>query len=159
MARKRLAMLPAAALAAVALTACSPEIKGYTGISVDTTGRASAEIVWCDPGSPESVMLFRDSDADNSPTTWPEWPGRDYPLPPGATSPATVPLTDFPTDPTVLSMYAASEFTTRRVTFTVAELAQVPSGSILITEVQEGEERQRTVTRDEFAHLADDLCG
>ncbi|MEE3918947.1 hypothetical protein V2I01_12430 [Micromonospora sp. BRA006-A] len=55
---RRAVATPAAALIVLAeLTACSPEIKGVTGLTVDAHGRPHAALAWCADRPPDLVVL------------------------------------------------------------------------------------------------------
>ena len=153
----RIAGFGAAAVLLGALSACTPVVHGVTGVSVDADGRASAEIVWCGTNRPDVVLLFADGDdKDELP-----WPGHEIAVPDDGQVPTTVPLSDLPPADVSLRMYGVdedSEFTTESVSFTTAELATLPAGTVLVTEWRDERYVQRTVPREEFARLADGQC-
>ncbi|SCE99276.1 hypothetical protein GA0070612_2799 [Micromonospora chokoriensis] len=58
-------------------------------------------------------------------------------------------------------MYGVADdnsFTSHAVTFRFAEVADLRPGSVLITEVVDSLDEQRTVSMEEFASLAKDEC-
>ncbi|MET8084563.1 hypothetical protein [Micromonospora sp. NPDC005237] len=171
---RRLSVLLAAAILVLAgLTACTPEIKGVTGVGVDADGQPVAVLSWCADRPPDVVMFFAER-ASISPspsavatsTSWPYWPGRRYAVPRAATSPTTVPLEGFPRDPApspnaafqLFGVASDSSFTSRSVTFRLTELEDMRPGSVLITEIVGNGEVQRSVSVDEFASLGKDAC-
>ncbi|SIN33974.1 hypothetical protein [Micromonospora cremea] len=165
------ARLAVAVLILGGLTSCSPERKGITGLTVDAAGRPLAALAWCSDRPPDIVSLFTVREATSPtpsgrPTPWPMWPGEKYTVPRAATSPTTVPLESFPpgsgADPDVAyAMYGVADdnsFTTHRVDFRVGELTDLAAGSVLVTEIVEGEEVQVTLSLEEFAHRGENEC-
>ncbi|MEU5722672.1 hypothetical protein [Micromonospora sp. NPDC047738] len=165
--RRAVAASAAALLTVPALTACTPEIKAATGISVDESGQPVAMVAWCAARPPDVVLLFDATADDRHPrhTEW-DWPGREYRVPDEATSPATVPLTGFP--PAKLpvgvvdfAMYAVaddSSFTSQRVGFRLADLAGLKPGSVLVTDYQDKAESLHELTLEEFARRGAEEC-
>ncbi|GIG90224.1 hypothetical protein Pen02_51600 [Plantactinospora endophytica] len=172
--RRIAASSTAALLILTGLTACTPEIKGVTGLTVDTDGRLLAALAWCADRPPDVVILFAERDGVSpapsgvsaSTVNWPDWPGREYDVPRGSTSPATVHLAGFPPEPVpdphatfrTYGVAGNSSFTSVSVTFRLAELSGLEPGSILITTTEAGEEVQQEVSLDEFARLGKDAC-
>ncbi|MBM0277575.1 hypothetical protein [Micromonospora tarensis] len=167
------ASLAAAMLVSAGLTACTPVIKGITGVTVDADGQPLAVLAWCADRPPEVVVFFAERDSispspSDAPTSasWPYWPGRDYAVPRAATSPTTVRLEGFLPDPAprpypAFRMYGVgsnNSFTMRSVTFWLAELEGLRPGSVLITEIVENGEARRSVSMEEFAGLGKDEC-
>ncbi|MCW3817786.1 hypothetical protein ONA91_25375 [Micromonospora sp. DR5-3] len=165
--RRAVAASAAALITVAGLTACSPEIKGVTGVSVDGSGQPVAMLAWCASHPPDVVLLFDATADDRHPrrTEW-DWPGREYRVPDDATSPATVPLTGFPpsTLPTGVvdfAMYAATDdnsFSAARVTFRLADLAGLKPGLVLVTGYQDESESLRELTLEEFARRGAEEC-
>lgn len=153
------------------LTGCSPERKGVTGLTVDDAGRPLAAVAWCASRPPDVVVLFRTQEP-SSPTpsvpvtVAPAYSRWDYTVPRTATSPATVLLDGFPPEPVVdpdvaFTMYAVaddSSFTTLRVSFRLGELADLAPGTVLFTDIVDGEEVQQRVSLEEFARRGESEC-
>ncbi|WP_165435812.1 hypothetical protein [Micromonospora violae] len=51
-----------------------------------------------------------------------------------------------------------SSFTSRSMTFRLAEVESLRPGSVLITDIVDGGEEQRSVAIEEFASLGRDAC-
>ena len=168
--RRMIALLAAGLLILGGLTSCTPETKGITGLSVDADGRPLAVLAWCADRPPDVVRLFPVKDSTSptpsDPPNWQTWPGRDYPVPGTATSPTTVPLEGFPpesvADPdATFAMYGSAEdnsFTLHRVSFRLGELTDLAPGSVLATDIVDGEEVQESLSLDEFARRGRDEC-
>ncbi len=172
--RRTIALLAAAVLILGGLTSCTPEKKGITGLSVDADGRPLAVLAWCADRPPDVVRLFPVKDSTSPtpsgpatlPPNWQTWPGRDYTVPGTATSPTTVPLEGFPpesvADPdATFAMYGSPEdnsFTSHRVSFRLGELTDLAPGSVLATDIVDGEEVQESLSLDEFARRGRDEC-
>ncbi|MCW3840530.1 hypothetical protein ONA70_10525 [Micromonospora yasonensis] len=166
------APLAVALLVLAGLTSCSPVRKGITGLTVDVDGRPLAAAAWCAERPPDVVALLTvvSPTPSGRATPSPIWPSslpvhRSYAVPREATSPATVPLVDFPpqsaTDPdAAFRMYAVAEdtsFTSVPVYFRLGELAGLKPGSIIITAWNNGDQVQQSITLDEFARRVHDL--
>ncbi|SFC14965.1 hypothetical protein [Micromonospora sediminimaris] len=171
--RRIVATLAATLLVLTALTACTPEIKGITGLTVDADGRLLAALAWCADKPPDVIVLTAARAVSPTPSgvpvpsaNWPSWPGRDYDVPRDATSPATVQLPGFPSDPApdrraAFRMYGVadnSSFTTHAVTFRLPELAGLRPGSVMTTAIVSNDEVPRYVSLDEFARLGRAEC-
>jgi hypothetical protein len=159
------ALVLVAALILGGLTACTPASEGITGISVDADGQPVAVLAWCASRPPDGISL--DDGRSDRPSAGPSWPGQDFPMPPRAVSPATVPLIGFPPPQpppgvTSFALYAGAydnSFNTRRVRFRPSELAALRPEQVLITEIlDDGTERNAVVTREELARRAADEC-
>ena len=100
------------------------------------------------------------------PPNWQTWPGQEYAVPRTATSPTTVPLEGFPpesvADPdATFAMYGSPEdnsFTLHRVSFRLGELTDLAPGSVLATDIVDGEEVQESLSLEEFARRGRDEC-
>ncbi|MFG1761618.1 hypothetical protein [Micromonospora echinofusca] len=172
--RRIVASLAAALLVLAGLTSCTPEVKGVTGLTLDADGQPFAALAWCGDRPPDVLLLFAEedsvspapSDLPTPSTNWPYWPGRKYAVPRDAASPTTVHLVGFPPEPatdphTAFRLFGAtnnSSFASRSVTFRLAELANLQPGSILITDIVDNDEVQRSISLDEFARLGRDEC-
>ncbi|WP_262281731.1 hypothetical protein [Micromonospora sp. MA102] len=159
------ALVLVAALILAGLTACTPATEGITGITVDADGQPVAVLAWCASRPPGGIAI--DDGRSDRPSAGPSWPGQDFPVPPRAVSPETVPLIGFPPPeppPGVTSfvLFAAADdnsFNTRPVRFQPSELAALRPEQVLITEILEGGmERNAVVTREELARRAADEC-
>ncbi|WP_203718133.1 hypothetical protein [Asanoa siamensis] len=164
MAAGRIAGACAAAVLIAALSACWPVRLGVTGVSVDERGQPTAEIVWCGDNRPEVVVLWALTDATLSRTEL-DTHLRHATVPNDGTWPATAPVGEQVAELGALGlpyrMYGVDEdsaFTTEAVHFDLSELPALPPDTILITEWRNDRYVQRTVTRAEFARLADGLC-
>ncbi|MGW3888339.1 hypothetical protein ACWD69_06605 [Micromonospora chokoriensis] len=172
-ARRISASLIVAMLVLAGSTACTPVIKAVTGLTVDADGRPFAVLSWCADRPPGKVILLADErSVSPSPSgtaasqSWPSWPRQRYGVPPAATSPTAVRLEGFPPDPApdpdeAFRLYGVaddSSFTSHAVNFRFAEVADLRPGSVLITEVVDSRDEQRTVSMEEFASLGKDAC-
>jgi hypothetical protein len=108
-------------------------------------GQPLAALAWCADRPPEVVLLLAErdpvspapSDVPVPSTNWPHWPGRKYAVPRDATSPTTVHLMGFPPEPAadphaafrLRGTASSNSFTSRSVTFRLAELAGLQPGS------------------------------
>ncbi|MBQ0990931.1 hypothetical protein KBX08_12630 [Micromonospora sp. H61] len=166
-------LLVAGVLALTGLSACTPTIKGITGVGVDADRQPVAVLSWCADRPPDVVTFFTQrASISPSPSTvatstgWPYWPGRRYAVPRAATSPTTVRLEGFPPDPTpgrhvafrLFGVASDNSFTSHSVTFRLAELEDMQPGSVLITDIVDNGEVQRSVSVDEFASLGQNAC-
>ncbi len=169
--RRAVGLLAVAAFLVGGLTGCSPERKGITGLTVDSAGRPFAAVAWCADQPPEVLLLFRNRETVSPTPSVPamstlKYPGLRFAVPRTATSPATVPLDGFPPEPAVASdvvfaMYAVADdnsFTTHRVSFRLAELIDLAPGSVLFSDIVDGEEVQQNVSLEEFARRGESEC-
>ncbi len=172
--RRTIALLASPVLILVGLTSCTPETKGITGLTVDVDGRPLAVLAWCADRPPDVVRLFPVNDSTSPtpsgratlPPNWQTWPGREYTVPATATSPTTVPLEGFPpesvADPdATFAMYGSAEdnsFTSHRVSFRLGELTDLAPGSVLATDIVDGEAVQESLSLEEFARRGRDEC-
>ncbi|MEU8253858.1 hypothetical protein AB0C06_06280 [Micromonospora inaquosa] len=165
--RRAVALLAVAAFLVGGLTGCSPERKGITGLTVDSSGRPFAAVAWCADRPPEVLVLLRNREtASPPPSATPSYPRWKFAVPRTATSPATVPLDGFPPEPAVASdvvfaMYAVADdnsFTTHGVSFRLAEMTDLVPGSVLFTDIVDGEDVQQTVSLEEFAGRGESEC-
>ncbi|WFE43254.1 hypothetical protein [Verrucosispora sp. WMMD1129] len=79
--RRIVATLAATLLVLTALTACTPEIKGITGLTVDADGRPLAALAWCADKPPDVIVLATERAVSPTPSgapepsaNWPSWP-------------------------------------------------------------------------------------
>ncbi|MDG4782975.1 hypothetical protein O7614_25245 [Micromonospora sp. WMMD961] len=172
-ARRISASLIVAMLVLAGATGCTPVIKAVTGLTVDADGRPFAVLSWCADRPPGKVILLAEKrSVSPSPSgtaasqSQPSWLRQRYAVPRAATSPTAVRLEGFPPDPApepdeAFRMYGVADdnsFTSHAVSFRFAEVADLRPGSILITEVVDNLDEQRTVSMEEFASLAEDEC-
>lgn len=142
-------------------------------MGVGAEGQTVAVLPCCEERPPDVVRFIavRESispspSAVATSASWPDWPGRRYAVPRGATSPTTVRLEGFPPDPApgpdaafrMFGVASDSSFTSESVTFRLVELKDMQPGSVLITDIVDNGEVQRTVSVDEFDSLGKDEC-
>ncbi|MET9299633.1 hypothetical protein ABZX66_09955 [Micromonospora aurantiaca] len=165
---RRAVATPAAALIVLAgLTACTPEVKGVTGLTVDARGRPHAVLAWCADRPPDVVVLNSVAESAGAPMSErPYRPRRKYDVPREAAAPALVPLEGFPPGPVVDAQAAFqvsgathdNSFRTEGVDFRIAELAELRPGSVLVTDFDDSGEVVRTVPLDEFTEMGEKAC-
>lgn len=156
-------VLPTIAVAALALSACSPVYDGVTGIARDDDGRLVGLWRGCDE-EPVGATLIRDSNTANSVHVG-EWvaarpsPRASFslgpsPVPEGWTTWQPGPADFRPGhDYTLIAWKKLNETNAAAVDFTAADLTELAEGEVLI-ESANGPGRTTVVSRDEFDGLA-----
>lgn len=155
--------MPALAVAALALSACSPVYDGVTGIARDDDGRLVGLWRGCDE-KPVGATLIRDSNTPNSvhvgewvaakPSLRASFSLEPSPAPEGWTTWPAGPLEFQPGhDYTLIAWKKLNETNAAPVDFRAAGLTELGTGQVLI-ESANGPGRTTIVSREEFDGLA-----
>ncbi len=150
--RRRVAALTVGLLALTGLSACSPAVKGITGLTVDASGKPLVALAWCAKRPPGFVLLDSTRPEGSTPRSstdpnLPRWEWQ-WKIPAESTSPATMPLVGFP----------PPEADGQDVTFRMRAMSGLEQGTVLVAEWESSTEVQRRLSLDEFAQRGAEEC-